>query len=137
MYKLVIEDDEGNSTVVPIVRDEISIGRQDGNTIRLTERNVSRKHAKLVRSNGEVTIEDIASRYGTKFNGETLGNSRAFREGDVVLIGDYRLSLQQDRTAAEPKPDKGGVTAVAIPALDVPDEAPAPVPAAAPAPRPS
>ena len=49
MFKLVIEDDEGNKTVVPVIRDEITIGRKDGNTIRLTERNVSRDHARTGR----------------------------------------------------------------------------------------
>ena len=49
MYKLIIEDDEGKTTVVPLIRDEITIGRKEGNTIRLTERNVSRRHAKLVK----------------------------------------------------------------------------------------
>jgi len=49
MHKLIIEDDEGKAVVVPLIREEISIGRQEGNTIRLTERNVSRRHARLVR----------------------------------------------------------------------------------------
>src|SRR6185503_15470220 len=49
VLKLIIEDDEGRKTVVPFVRDEITIGRQEGNTIRLTERNVSRRHARLVK----------------------------------------------------------------------------------------
>ena len=39
MFKLVIQDDEGKTTVVPLIRDEITIGRKEGNTIRLTERN--------------------------------------------------------------------------------------------------
>ena len=42
MIKLVISDNEGTTTVVPFARDEISIGRKEGNTIRLTERNISR-----------------------------------------------------------------------------------------------
>ena len=50
MFKLVIQDDEGKTTVVPLIRDEITIGRKEGNTIRLTERNVSRRHARIVRS---------------------------------------------------------------------------------------
>ena len=57
MYKLIIEDDEGKTTVVPLIRDEITIGRKEGNTIRLTERNVSRRHAKLVKQNGSIFIE--------------------------------------------------------------------------------
>ena len=40
MLKLVIEDGEGTTHVVPIIRDQITIGREEGNTIRLTERNV-------------------------------------------------------------------------------------------------
>ena len=59
--KLIIKDDEGRKTVVPLVRDEITIGRQDGNTIRLTERNVSRRHARLVKDNGFVLIEPVPS----------------------------------------------------------------------------
>ncbi len=61
MYKLIIEDDEGHTTVVPLIQAEITIGRKEGNAIRLTERNVSRQHARLVRSNGAVFIEDLDS----------------------------------------------------------------------------
>ena len=53
MLKLIIEDDEGRKTVVPFVRDEITIGRKEGNTIRLTERNVSRRHARIVIEDGK------------------------------------------------------------------------------------
>ncbi|MFW5968217.1 MAG: FHA domain-containing protein, partial [Persicimonas sp.] len=68
MYKLVIADDEGSKSTVPVVRDEITIGRKEGNTIRLTERNVSRRHARVVRNNGRVYIEDVAARYGIRKN---------------------------------------------------------------------
>jgi len=56
--KLIIEDDAGKTIVVPFARDEITIGRKEGNTIRLTERNVSRFHAKLVREGNAVHVED-------------------------------------------------------------------------------
>jgi len=101
MYKLVIEDDEGKTTVVPIIRDEITIGRKEGNTIRLTERNVSRRHARLIKKNGTIEIEDVASRYGTRRNGQKIDGRVPFREGDVVLIGDYRLRLQLDKPKVE------------------------------------
>ncbi|MBW2548259.1 MAG: FHA domain-containing protein, partial [Deltaproteobacteria bacterium] len=70
MYKLVISDDEGHATVVPLLRDEITIGRQEGNTIRLTERNVSRNHARLLRRNGSYVVEDLGSYNGVTVNGE-------------------------------------------------------------------
>ena len=49
MIRLVISDNEGTTTVVPLVRDEVSIGRKEGNTIRLTERNISREHCRIQR----------------------------------------------------------------------------------------
>ena len=113
MFKLVIEDDEGNKTVVPIIRDEITIGRQDGNTIRLTERNVSRDHARLVRLDGDVYLEEVSARYGTRKNGDRVDGRTEFGVGDVFSIGDYRLTLQSDVVPeAKPPalPKKNGAT---------------------------
>ncbi len=92
--KLIIEDDEGRKTVVPLVREEITIGRQDGNTIRLTERNVSRKHARLVKDNGSLLIEDLGSYNGVRVNGEKIAGPTKIKEGDLVEIGDYDLGIQ-------------------------------------------
>lgn len=94
MYKLVIEDEEGSKSVVPIIRDEITIGREEGNTIRLTERNVSRQHARVVREDGRVYIEDVAARYGIKKNGAKIDERAEFGPGDIVAIGDYHLTLK-------------------------------------------
>lgn len=103
MNKLIIADDEGKTTVVPLVRDEITIGRKEGNTIRLTERNVSRRHARLVRSNGLFTLEDLESYNGVRVNGEPIANPRHVNDGDRITIGDYQLSLRSDRPMAGPK----------------------------------
>ncbi len=118
MLKLVIEDDEGNKTVVPVIRDEITIGREEGNTIRLTERNVSRRHARLVRDDDGVLVEELSARYGTKMNGDKIQEKTRFSIGDVVLIGDYRLTLEGEGAEAEapktngaappPEPKKSG-----------------------------
>jgi len=100
VFKLTIEDDEGKTTVVPLARDEITIGRLEGNTIRLTERNVSRRHARLVRQNGALYIEDLASFTGVRVNGAKIATPTPLREGDEVQIGDYRLALRGERAAA-------------------------------------
>jgi pSer/pThr/pTyr-binding forkhead associated (FHA) protein len=96
MFKLIIEDDEGKTTVVPLVRDEISIGRKEGNTIRLTERNVSRFHAKIIRNDGQVLIEDLDSYNGVKVNGDRISGRSSVKEGDVIEIGDYHLQLREE-----------------------------------------
>jgi pSer/pThr/pTyr-binding forkhead associated (FHA) protein len=103
MNKLIIADDEGKTTVVPLVRDEITIGRKEGNTIRLTERNVSRRHARLLRSNGLFVVEDLESYNGVLVNGEPISAPRSVQDGDRITIGDYQLSLRSERAAAGPK----------------------------------
>src|SRR5579883_292710 len=102
MYKLIIEDDEGKTTVVHLIRDELTIGRKEGNMVRLTERNVSRRHAKLVRSNGAVYIEDLQSYNGIKVNGDRIAGRAPIAEGDRIQIGDYQLALKVDKTAPGP-----------------------------------
>ena len=110
MYKLIIEDDEGKTTVVPLIRDEITIGRKEGNTIRLTERNVSRKHARLLKSNGAIFIEDVSSYNGIKLNGDKIDGRASVGEGDRIQIGDYQLALKLDRAQAAAASGNGAVT---------------------------
>ena len=96
MFKLVIQDDEGKTTVVPLIRDEITIGRKEGNTIRLTERNVSRRHARILRNNGEVQIEDLGSYNGIRVNNARIAERVSLRISDQVQIGDYKLYLKAE-----------------------------------------
>lgn len=98
LYKLVIADDEGKTTVVPLVRDELTIGRKEGNTIRLTERNVSRRHARIFRDGDSFRIEDFTSFNGVKIGGKRIDGPYELRAGDTVVIGDYRLSFQVEGT---------------------------------------
>ncbi len=104
MFKLVISDDEGKTTVVPLVRDEITIGRKEGNTIRLTERNVSRRHARLRKHNGHFFIEDLNSYNGVKINGRRIEGEIQVGKGDQVSIGDYILALQSEAGAEDAAP---------------------------------
>lgn len=152
--KLIIEDDEGRKTVVPFVRDEISIGRKEGNTIRLTERNVSRRHARLVRASAHVFIEDLGSYNGVKVNGGRVQGRSEIHEGDLIEIGDYNLAVQAEAgelaaapaaAAAQPPPQNGAsmpARATAAVPPPMPKKAPpAPAPPAptqpAPPPRPA
>jgi pSer/pThr/pTyr-binding forkhead associated (FHA) protein len=113
MYKLVISDDEGKNTVVPLVRDEITIGRKEGNTIRLTERNVSRRHARLVKADGRFIIEDLHSYNGVRINGQRITGETPLKAGDQIQIGDYQLALQYDDAALSDEPAaRGGDTAL-------------------------
>jgi pSer/pThr/pTyr-binding forkhead associated (FHA) protein len=104
MYKLVISDDEGKTIIVPLVRDLITVGRQDGNTIRLTERNVSRQHARLVRNEHGFRIEDLDSYNGVIVNGTRIDRAVDLRDGDRVGVGDYIIALKSEADAPAPMP---------------------------------
>ena len=145
--KLIIEDDEGGKKVVPVVRDEITIGRQDGNTIKLSERNVSRKHARIWKDTGSLVNEDLGSYNGVRVNGDKIAGPTPVKEGDLIEIGDYDLGIQgkfeasTGAPAAAPVPTPAKASPAAAPkaaaaAPAPPPSKPAPV-AAAPAPAPA
>lgn len=102
MYKLVISDDEGRTTVVPLLREEVTIGRTEGNTIRLTERNVSRHHARLLKRNGSYIIEDLGSYNGVVVNGDRIDAKMKLSAGDQLGIGDYDLEFHSDAAQVVP-----------------------------------
>lgn len=104
MYRLIIEDDEGRKTIVPLIRNQLNIGREEGNTIRLTERNVSRRHAKLLLKDGQIMIEDLKSYNGVWINGSRINGRSPVRPGDLLEIGDYHLSVQAESSDADEKP---------------------------------
>ena len=100
MHKLTIEDDEGKTVVVPLIRDEITVGRQEGNSIRLTERNISRRHARFYRQSGTLFVEDLGSYNGIKVNGSKITAATGLKDGDLVIVGDYKLTVRADRPTA-------------------------------------
>jgi len=123
MLKLVISDDEGKKTVVPLVRDEITIGRKEGNTIRLTERNVSRRHARIVKRSADYVLEDLASYNGIVVNNARLVEARPIRHGDEIRIGDYMLSILDEpgaQTAPQPPTPAAPPSEPIVPLLSAP-----------------
>src|SRR5260370_9483010 len=93
MWKLTIEDDEGKRTPLPLMRDEYSIGRGEENTVRLTERNISRKHAFLRRDGSVWVISDSASYNGSVPNRARLPGDPLLPHGDRLPTGHNPLAF--------------------------------------------
>jgi ABC transport system ATP-binding/permease protein len=102
MWKLTIEDDQANRTVVPLARDEYSIGRGEDNTVRLTERNISRRHARLAREAERWVVFDAGSYNGCYVNGARVSQRQDLAHGDLVQLGDYRLELVDESLETAP-----------------------------------
>lgn len=108
MWKLTIEDDEGQRTSLDLNQREYTIGRGEETDIRLTERNISRKHCVVRQTNDGWEIVDDGSYNGTYVNGERVtAEGSVLSSGDVVNIGDYRIELldasELVRTDTEPR----------------------------------
>jgi pSer/pThr/pTyr-binding forkhead associated (FHA) protein len=114
MWKLTIEDDQASKTVVHLVRDDYSIGRAEDNTVRLTERNISRRHARLTKPSERWVLFDLSSYNGCYVNGQRVSEQHEIVHGDLVQLGDYRLQVIDD-TVVEPAPFDKAVTMPAAP----------------------
>jgi pSer/pThr/pTyr-binding forkhead associated (FHA) protein/tetratricopeptide (TPR) repeat protein len=121
MVRLVISDNEGSTTVVPLLRDEVTIGRKEGNTIRLTERNISRRHVQLVRVAGVYKLRDLDSYNGVLVNGRRVEGESELNNGDQIQLGDYTIVVEEEaataaRSAPPPEPSVLSSRRPAVPA---------------------
>jgi pSer/pThr/pTyr-binding forkhead associated (FHA) protein len=64
----------------------VTIGREEGNLLRLNDERVSRFHAKVQIDGGDVILTDLESTNGTRVNGNPV-SIRRLRPGDQVGMG--------------------------------------------------
>jgi two-component system, cell cycle response regulator len=70
------------------LKTDITIGRDPSNDIVVETPDVSRQHARVERrENREWWLTDLASRNGTRRNGETLKGTVTLVNGDLIAIG--------------------------------------------------
>lgn len=76
--------------------DEISIGRDPANSIFLNDMTVSRSHAKIVRAQGGMLIQDLGSLNGTWVDGAII-NSAPLHDGSSIQIGTFTLIYHESQ----------------------------------------
>lgn len=86
---------------------EIVVGSAEGVGLRVAERTVSRRHARLVARPTGVWVEDLGATNGVEIAGVRV-SSAALQEGDFATLGRVRLELASARgrepELAEPLP---------------------------------
>ena len=86
---------------LPAVGGVLSVGRQSGSDIVLSDSSVSRVHARLTVSEGRLFIEDVGSRAGTYVNDVRISGMTPVQVGDHVRIGTFRIEVEESpRTTA-------------------------------------
>ncbi|MBL8822810.1 MAG: FHA domain-containing protein [Planctomycetia bacterium] len=64
----------------------ITVGREEGNSVRLNDERISRFHAKIQFDQGDMILTDLESTNGTRVNGQLIHVHR-LRVGDCVHLG--------------------------------------------------
>ena len=81
---------------------EISIGREDGNTIQLMTGGVSRYHAQIIRQDdGTWVICDLDSTNGVKISGKNITGDVPLVPGMEITIGEQKLLILETAPAGQ------------------------------------
>ena len=73
MMLLKIKTADGKEQTVSLEgKCPMTIGRSDGAGLCVADRKVSRRHAEITANDGNLFIEDLASRTGTRVNGKPI-----------------------------------------------------------------
>src|SRR2546422_10558267 len=64
----------------------VTIGREEGNILRLNDERVSRFHAKVQQDNSDIILTDLESTNGTRVNGNVV-QIRRLRPADRIHLG--------------------------------------------------
>lgn len=81
------------SVLVPLHEGDNLIGRDAGCTVCLDVPNISRRHARIVITGRDATIEDLGSTNGTWVGNQKLIQPGALREADRIQLGDAVLTF--------------------------------------------
>ena len=86
LVTLRIVDGPERGTIFDQIATPISIGREEGNVVRLNDERVSRFHLKIHENEGAVIATDLDSTNGTCINGE-LVQIWEIKPGDMISMG--------------------------------------------------
>ncbi len=73
---------------------EVIIGRQPGCDLRLKDKTISAKHARMSFHHGQWWAEDLHSKNGTFLNDERLTTAMVLTNGDAVRCGSVHLNVK-------------------------------------------
>lgn len=100
MAKLLVHESAGVREF-ELVDNEVSIGRELDNTLRLADPSISRHHAVIRHMADGFQIQDLESSNGVLINGHKLANS-LLQNGDRVTLGQLHLIFEDPEQVKQP-----------------------------------
>ena len=89
-----------DGTVFEMTGREAYLGRVVTNDIPIDQPGISRQHARIIASDGQVVLEDLGSTNGTFLNGERVTAPVPLRDGDTLKLGQTTLRVGVRRPSA-------------------------------------
>ena len=77
--------------------DSSVLGRGATATVRLQDREVSRKHSRIDCVDGHYVLSDLGSSNGTYLNGQRIAGPAPLKDGDEIVVGVTRLEFRMGR----------------------------------------
>src|SRR5271157_5128230 len=104
MFTIVISEKGGAERREAFDKNEINVGRVQGNDLMLAKGNVSKHHARLLYRDGRFIVTDLKSTNGTYVNGRKISQATIVRQGDKIYVGDFVLRLEAGNAGAPESP---------------------------------
>jgi serine phosphatase RsbU (regulator of sigma subunit) len=101
MAEITIESADGSRQRFKVGKERVTIGRSRDCDIFLPDQWLSRHHAEIRQRGPSAFLADLRSKNGTLLNGERVGAERQLRHGDVISLGEHRLTFSEDEEALE------------------------------------
>jgi serine phosphatase RsbU (regulator of sigma subunit) len=87
----------------PVDADSLIIGRASSADVVVADTMLSRQHARIFRQGGELMVEDLGSRNGTRVNNKLVSGPTPLKVGDEVNLAGSRICIEDDeRSSPEP-----------------------------------
>lgn len=93
----------GQRTVRPLSSDDsiLTIGRAASNSICVADDGcMSKAHARIIRTDGALFLEDLDSRNGTYVNGARITSKTPLKHGDKIFVGRTSFIVHQKGLAS-------------------------------------
>ena len=94
MARLIISSPDGKNGILELNKPLITVGRGNANDLVLNDASVSRFHAVVKLRENSIFIADRGSTNGIVLNDGKISKETELKDGDVALVGLYRLRLE-------------------------------------------
>ena len=100
--RMILKGPAGDLTEFPLGENNV-LGRSTTASVRLADREVSRKHTQVDKEGDDYVLRDLGSSNGTFLNGKRIFGPTKLKDGDEVVIGTSKLEFRLGSGGAKPK----------------------------------